>query len=257
MLTLQNVCWKNNRGFSLQDISFTLQPGTLTSLMGANGAGKSTLLRLICGELRPLSGCILLGDTPADQIPRRLFARSAAVIRQERTFTFPMSCMELVMTGRTPYLGFMGRSGSAEFRMAREVMERTGCLSFADVSFEEISGGEKQRVMLARALMQEPQVLLLDEAFSSMDTRQSTHAMRMIRELTRERNLSVLCIVHDLHIAHAFSDRIILMENGRIRADGPPESVCTGEAMRRLTGMEITLQADGALCTRILPEGEI
>ena len=257
MLEAKNVCWHNSRGFSLNDISLRLHSGTLTALMGANGAGKSTLLRLMCGQLRPERGQILLSGTPIDALSRRTFAQCVAVIRQERTFTFPMSCIELVLTGRTPYLGFMGRTGKTERNMAEEAMERTHTRELAHASFEEISGGEKQRVMLARALMQEPKVLLLDEAFSAMDARQAVHAMKLVKELTFEKQMSSLCIVHDLHIAHAFADRIVLLENGRICADDTPDSVCVSPAMRRLTGRQITLQSDGSLNTRILSEGEI
>lgn len=227
------------------------EKGRVTALMGPNGAGKSTVLRLMTGELIPEVGGALLDGAPIEKIPRREFARRAAVIRQERSFTFQMSCMELVMTGRTPYLGLMGRAGAGERRMAREAMERTGAWALRDAPFEEVSGGEKQRVMLARALMQEPEILLLDEAFSAMDARQSAAAMRLVKELAREREMAVLCILHDIHIAHAFADRIILMENGRIIDDGTPDAVCTGEAMRRMTGMEIDRTADGALIARI------
>ena len=256
MLELKNVCWSNARGFSVERASFALEGGRVTALMGPNGAGKSTLLRLMTGELAPSSGEVLLDGQPVRSVPRREFARKAAVIRQERGFTFPMSCMELVMTGRTPYLGFMGRTGGAEREMAMDALKRTGAAHLAGAPFEEISGGEKQRVMLARALMQEPGVLLLDEAFSAMDARQSVRAMRLVRELSRERNMAVLCILHDIHIAHAFADRIILLENGRIADDGAPGDVAAGEAMRRLTGMRIEVHDGGRMTASVLPESE-
>lgn len=252
MLALQSVSWKNSRGFSISQVSLALDPGRITALMGPNGAGKSTLLRLMTGELTPASGQVLLNNIPIHSIPRRLFAQQVAVIRQERAFTFPMTCMELVLTGRTPYLGFMGRTGSREQKLAQTVLERTGALSLQNAPFEEISGGEKQRVMLARALLQEPSVLLLDEAFSAMDARQSVRAMQLIRSIAREQNIAVLCILHDVHIAHAFADRIVLLENGSVADDGAPASVTPGPAMRRLTGMHIELTETNSLLTRIL-----
>jgi len=254
MLALRSVSWSNARGFSVKEVSLTLRPGRITALMGPNGAGKSTLVRLMTGELTPASGHILLNDTPVPSIPRRRFAQQVAVIRQERSFTFPMSCMELVLTGRTPYLGFMGRTGARERQMAHNALERTGALSLADAPFEEISGGEKQRVMLARALMQEPRVLLLDEAFSAMDARQSVRAMQLVQSLARERSLSVLCILHDIHIAHAFADRIVLLEDGAVADEGTPDEVTPGPAMQRLTGMNISITETGSLLTHILPE---
>lgn len=250
MLELRGVSWANGRGFSIKDVSLELEKGKVTALMGPNGAGKSTVLRLMTGELTPDAGEALLDGMPVKKISGRQFARKVAVIRQERRFTFPMSCMELVMTGRTPYLGFMGRSGEKEMEMAREALRRTGAEGLISAPFEEISGGEKQRVMLARALMQEPETLLLDEAFSAMDARQSVKAMRLVRGLSREMGMGVMCIMHDIHIAHAFADRIILMEDGRIAEDGAPEAVSGGEAMRRLTGMEIEV-CGGGLRTRI------
>ena len=256
MLELKEVCWSNARGFSVERVSMTLEAGRVTALMGPNGAGKSTLIRLMTGEYEPSSGQALLDGVPVREIPRRQFARRVAVIRQERSFTFPMSCLDLVMTGRAPYLGFMGRAGGRERAMALEAMLRTGARPLADASFEEISGGEKQRVMLARALMQEPDILLLDEAFSAMDARQSVRAMRLVRELAKERRMAVMCILHDVHIAHAFADRLILLENGGIAVDGAPDEVVGSDAMRRLTGMRMEVQQDGSLTACVLPEGE-
>ena len=257
MLALRSVSWKNNRGFSIHDVSLALKPSQITALMGPNGAGKSTLLRLMTGELTPVSGQVLLNAIPVQAIPRRLFARQVAVVHQERSFTFPMSCAELVLTGRTPYLGFMGRTGAKELKMAHAALERTGALALANAPFEEISGGEKQRVMLARALLQEPSVLLLDEAFSAMDARQSVRAMQLVQSIAQEKNIAVLCILHDVHIAHAFADRIILLENGSVADDGAPVSVTPGPAMRRLTGMHIELTENNSLLTRILPQDSL
>ena len=252
MLTLQSVCWKNARGFSISGVSLSLEPGKITALMGPNGAGKSTLLRLMTGELTPSSGQILLDGVPLKSIPLRQFARQVAVVRQERSFTFPMRCIDLVLTGRTPYLGFMGRTGAKELEMAQSALQRTGALALADAPFEEISGGEKQRVMLARALLQEPKVLLLDEAFSAMDARRSVQAMQLVQSIAREQNIAVLCILHDVHIAHAFADRIVLLENGSVTDAGAPSSVVSGPAMQRLTGMHIEITETGSLLTRIL-----
>lgn len=256
MLSLENVCWENRRGFSLRNITLSPARGQVTALMGANGAGKSTLLRLMTGEIAPTGGKALIDGIPVSKMPRRQFAQRTAVIYQERSFTFPMRCIDLVLTGRTPYLGFMGRICRADYELAEDALRRTGTHALAHVPFEEISGGEKQRVMLARALLQQPDTLLLDEAFSAMDALQSVRAMQLVRSLARERQMAVLCILHDIHIAHAFADRIILLENGQIAADGAPDAVCTCAAMRRLTGMHIEIKENGSLLTQILPQGE-
>ena len=254
MLSLQNVCWQNSRGFSLTDITFTPEKGKVTALMGANGAGKSTLLRLMTGEIVPSKGSALLDNVPVSKIPRRQFARRVAVIRQERSFTFPMRCIDLVMTGRTPYMGFMGRASKSDYAMAQDALRRTGALHLENAPFEQVSGGEKQRIMLARALLQQPDTLLLDEAFSAMDTRQAIRAMRLVRSLAREKQMAVVCILHDLHIAHAFADRIVLLENGSIAADGTADEVCACPAMQKMTSMTIQVQNQGSLLTQILPE---
>ena len=148
----------------------------------------------------------------------------------------------------------MGLSGKREQEMALRVMEKTGSLLLADAPFEEISGGEKQRVLLARSLMQQPETLLMDEAFSAMDARQSVNAMQLVKRLAREEQMAVMCIIHDIHLAHAFADRIVLMDAGEIAADGAPDEIMTGEAMKILTGMEISL-SDGRLSTFIPREG--
>ena len=201
-------------------------------------------------------GLALLDGAPVRSVARKRFARRVAVVRQERTFAFPMSCLDLAMTGRTPYLGLIGGVGGRERAMALEALERVGARKLANASFEEISGGEKQRVMLARALLQEPGALLLDEAFSAMDERRAASAMRLVRELARERNMAVLSIMHDLHIAHAMTDRLVLMEEGRIVAEGTPDEAVGSEAMRRLTGMRIEVHENGSLTTCVLPESE-
>ena len=254
MLELRSVSWKSRRGFEIRNVSLALQKGSLTCVMGPNGSGKSTLLRLMTGEIMPDSGEALMDGVSISRISRREFARKAAVIRQERSFAFPMTCRELVMTGRAPYLGFMGLSGKREQEMALRVMEKTGSLLLADAPFEEISGGEKQRVLLARSLMQQPETLLMDEAFSAMDARQSVNAMQLVKRLAREEQMAVMCIIHDIHLAHAFADRIVLMDAGEIAADGAPDEIMTGEAMKILTGMEISL-SDGRLSTFIPREG--
>ena len=218
MLELKQASWANGRGFSVREVSLSLRKGRLTALMGPNGAGKSTILRLMTGEIVPDSGQALLDGVPVHQISRRQFARKAAVIRQERSFTFPMTCMELVLTGRTPFLGFMGRTGEREREMARSALLRTG----------------------AEHLMN----------FSAMDARQAVRAMQLVKALARERGMAVLCILHDLHIAHAFADEIVLLEDGRIAAQGSPHQISGSEAMRRLTGMKITV-CEGGLMTEI------
>ena len=256
MLSLEKVCWENSRGFCLKDITFTPERRKVTALMGANGAGKSTLFRLMTGEITPSSGKALLDGIPVSKVPRRQFARRTAIIYQERSFTFPMRCIDLVLTGRTPYLSFIGHTSQKDLDMAQDALRRVGASSLAFAPFEQISGGEKQRVMLARALLQQPDTLLLDEAFSAMDARQAVRSMSLVRSLAHERQMAVVCILHDIHIAHAFADRIVLLENGRIAADGAPDAICTCAAMRRLTGMNIELKENGALLTQILPESE-
>lgn len=256
MLELREACWRNARGFSIDRVSLALRPGEVVGLMGPNGAGKTTVLKLLTGEYAPSSGQALLDGAPVRSVARKRFARRVAVVRQERTFAFPMSCLDLAMTGRTPYLGLIGGVGGRERAMALEALERVGARKLANASFEEISGGEKQRVMLARALLQEPGALLLDEAFSAMDERRAAGAMRLVRELARERNMAVLSIMHDLHIAHAMTDRLVLMEEGRIVAEGTPDEAVGSEAMRRLTGMRIEVHENGSLTTCVLPESE-
>lgn len=239
MLELRNVSWKNKRGFEIKDLSLALESGRMFCLMGPNGSGKSTLIRLLTGELRPDSGEALLDGMRASAISRRSFAQSVAVIRQERSFIFPMTCHDLIMTGRAPYLGFMGRAGGEDERMAQYVMEKTNTLQLANASFQEISGGEKQRVMLARALMQRPKTLIMDEAVSSMDMEQAITSLRRVKRIAQEDNIAVLCVLHDIHLAYAFASEVLIMENGRIIERGRPEGVIASDNMERLTGMEI------------------
>jgi iron complex transport system ATP-binding protein len=221
----------------LDGVSLELPKGELLGLLGANGAGKTTLLRLAARILRPDRGRVLLGGRELDAIPRRELARRLAVVPQDTFVPFAFRAGELVLMGRAPHLGLLGFESSADLARARAAMERIGVASLAARSVLQLSGGERQLVTVARALAQDPEVLLLDEPTAFLDLRHRVEVLDVLRELARD-GRAALVVSHDLGLAARFCDRVALLAAGRIAAVGPPAEVLRPPILREAFGIE-------------------
>ena len=217
----------------IDDVSLSLQAGELVSLIGPNGAGKSTLLRLLTGFLStPHGSCTLNGVPLAHWSPARL-SQQRAVMRQQSTMAFPLSVQDVVAMGRAPW------PGKPLGSVVQQVMTLTGCDSLARRDYLQLSGGEQQRVQLARALAQLWQQdgprgwLFLDEPTSALDLFHQQHLLRLLYQLTRRHALSVCCVLHDLNLASLWSDRVLLLAEGQLVAQGTPAQVLQEETLRR------------------------
>ncbi len=219
----------------LRGISFSVYPGQWVSLVGANGAGKTTLLMAAAGLLEPQSGRIRLKETDIKNYSPRQRARHLALVRQAPEALYPFSCQEIVLFGRYPH----GRSERDE-DIVRRAMATTDVLHLASQPITAVSGGERQRVFLARALAQEAEIILLDEPAAHLDPAQAQGLFRHLKRLTEE-GRSVLCALHDLNAVATFSSRVILLGEGRIIAQGPPLKTLTPENLRRVFGAEFSL----------------
>jgi iron complex transport system ATP-binding protein len=221
----------------LRGVSLELRSGEVLALAGANGAGKTTLLRAASGVLRPDAGRVLLAGRPLAAVDRRERARQIAVVPQDAPFAFPFRAGEAVLMGRSPHLPRLGFEGARDLAIAREALAQVGIEALADRSILELSGGERQLVLLARALAQQPRVLLLDEPTAHLDLRHRLQVLELVRELAAA-GRSALVVAHDLSLAAGSCDRIALLSAGRVLAVGPPAEVLDSASVHEVFGSE-------------------
>ncbi len=210
---------------AIQDVSIDIPPASMTAVIGSNGSGKSTLIRLLAGLLAPAAGTILLEGTPLTAWQPRLRARQIAYMPQSTMTVFPFRAIEVVLSGRTPYAPRFGFENERDCAIAREALEATGAAHLAERCVTALSGGERQMVILARALAQEPRVLLLDEPAASLDLKHRAELMRTLARLRQTRGLSVVMITHDLQLTGSLFDRIFALRCGKVAAQGPPDEI--------------------------------
>jgi iron complex transport system ATP-binding protein len=227
----------------LTDVSLRLAPGDFVAVAGPNGSGKSTLIRALSRVLRPKRGTALLEGADLYEIPARRSAQTIAVLPQETSLEFDFSCEEIVLMGRAPHLGRFETESKRDLAVVREAMERTSTWELRHRPIVELSGGERQRVLLARAFAQEPRVLLLDEPTSHLDLAFQVQILRLVRTLRDEKKTAVLASLHDLNLAAAYADRIVLLSKGRVVAMGTPKEVLTEAVLRPVFGDELTVRA--------------
>ncbi len=211
---------------AVDDLSHAVAPGAWLCLIGPNGAGKSTVLRAI-GGLVPHEGAVLLDGSPAARLGRRGRARSVAYVPQRPVIPPDMSAGEYVLLGRTPHIGYFSVESAHDRGVAEWSLTRLDLDGFADRPLGELSGGELQRVVLARALAQQAPLLLLDEPTSALDLGHVQQVLELVDELRHEQGLTVVSAMHDLTLAGQFADELLLMRDGRTIAAGPPADVLT------------------------------
>ena len=227
----------------LHGVSCSAGSGGWLALIGPNGAGKTTLLRAVAGLL-PHRGEVLLGGDGAGLLSGRDRARLIAYVPQEPVLPPDMTVAEYVLLGRTPYVSYLGGPGRSDREAARLATERLGVSRFAGRRLASLSGGERKRVVLARALAQDPRVLLLDEPTSSLDIGHQQQVLDLVDELRRTGGLTVLSTLHDLTTAGQYADRLVLLHEGRIEAAGPAASVLTEERIARVYAAHVAVRTD-------------
>jgi iron complex transport system ATP-binding protein len=229
----------------LKGIDLEVPAGEVVALVGPNGCGKTTLLRAVTRVVPWSAGDVLLGEVSARGMPVRELSRRVAVVPQNPLLPVGYTALECVVMGRTPHLGFLDQEGPGDVRMAEDALARVGAGHLSGRRVDELSGGERQNVVLARALAQQAPILLLDEPTANLDIGHQVAVALLVRELAAS-GLAVLAAVHDLTLASLYSDRIVLMADGRVVAAGSAGEVLTPARLKSVYGADVTV-VDGIL----------
>ncbi|MDT9594987.1 ABC transporter ATP-binding protein [Nocardioides zeae] len=208
-------------------VDIRVPPGGTVGLVGPNGSGKTTLLRTLYGSLRPVTGSVEIDGVDVDRVGRKELARQVAVVVQEHSGDLPMRVADLVLLGRLPHQGVSSRPSAADLAVATAALERVGALHLAPREYAGLSGGEKQRVLIARALTQEAEHLLLDEPTNHLDIRYQHEVLDLVAHLPA----SVVVVLHDLNLAARYCDHLVLLQRGRVVAQGTPDEVLVPEVL--------------------------
>jgi iron complex transport system ATP-binding protein len=233
---------------ALDSVSVSVATGEWVALIGPNGAGKTTMLKAIAG-ITTSAGRISLADQPARRLTHRKRARLIAFVPQHPQLPAEMSGLDYVLLGRTPHLGYFAIESPADRRICLDLLDRMELTDMAGRRLATMSGGEAQRLVLARALAQQAPILLLDEPTSALDLGRRVDALELVDELRRERSLTVVSAIHDLTLAGQFADRLVLLSEGRVAADGEPSAVLRDDLLSKTFGAGV-----GVLRT---PEGDL
>lgn len=239
-ITAHGVGVRYDGRVALEGVDLAVAAGEWVALVGPNGAGKTSLLRALAGTV-PSSGTVAVGGRPRRGMPRRRWARLVAAVAQHPVLPAAMTAAEYVLLGRTPHLGYLAAEGAADVAAALSALERLDAGALASRPLGSLSGGERQRVVLARALAQDPEVLLLDEPTASLDIGHQQQVLDLVEGLRRERGIAVVAALHDLTLAAQYADRLVLLDGGRVVADGAAAAVLTPEALARFSGARVTL----------------
>lgn len=237
-IQINNVVWAVAAQTIINAVSFDVTSGEFVGLIGPNGSGKSSLLRTIYRILKPHAGYVAVEGTDVWQLSQRELAQQMAVVTQERGSEFDCSVRECVMLGRTPHKGMLERVSTQDERLVAAALERVHMQHMAERSFRTLSGGEKQRVLIARALVQQPRCLILDEPTNHLDIRYQMEILALVKQL----GITTIAALHDLNLAAMYCDRLCLLQRGVVVASGLPQQVLQPERIARVYGVQAEVQ---------------
>jgi len=253
-LRLSSVSFAYRKAQVFMGLDLEIDEGEMTAVLGPNGTGKTTLLKLAAGTLTPSAGEVQLLGRDIAHLSAVLRSRTVAVVPQETHLAFDFTVREIVMLGRAPYLGILGVETAHDAEVVREAMDRTETTTLADRSFLTLSGGEKQRVTIARALAQSTRLLLLDEPTAFLDLKHLLTVHALLTELNRERGCTILLVGHDINLASRYCRRLIILHRGEVAADGPPQDVLVPSVLREVYGVEAEVRLDPTTgCPLVVP----
>lgn len=244
MMDIRDLSFDYKGKIVLDQIEFSIEKGEMLGILGPNGCGKTTLLGNLNRNLKPKIGCVLVEDKNLEDLKKKDIAKDIAVIPQTNEIRFSFTVREIVAMGRMPFQdSFAGESGK-DLEIIQNAMDRVGISDFSERFINTMSGGERQRVIIARALAQTPKVLLMDEPTLHLDISAQFDVLNLIHDLSRRENLTVVIVSHDLPMVARYCDRVMLIHNHRIHALGKTEEVLTPENMRTVFNVEADLTKD-------------
>jgi len=239
IITVENLTFYYDSIPALRNVSVEILSGELVTVLGPNGSGKTTFLKCLCRLLKPRAGYIRFDGQPIWRMKPNRFAQQVGYVPQVHSPSFPYRVIDVVASGKTPYLSALAVPSEKDYELAYQALEAVGCRELAERPYTQLSGGELRLVLIARALAQQPKILLLDEPTSHLDFKNKIVVMRIIKNLVREKRVTAVVSEHDPNIALAFSDKVMLMKEGRVVAYGKPDEVINEETMKILYGMDV------------------
>jgi iron complex transport system ATP-binding protein len=238
-IKIENLSFAYDEDLVLKNIDLEFAKAGFTSIVGPNGSGKSTLLKQISGILKPSRGSLIINGVNIDTINKKELAKLMAVVPQNTALEFDYKVMDVVLMGRYPYISRFKGETPRDREIAIENMKYTNTYQFKDRSFNQLSGGERQRVILAQALTQQPKILLLDEPISHLDLQHQIEIMTLIKKLSIDQELTVVAVLHDLNIAAAYSDFVVMMKNGELACQGTPVEAFTTQNISSVFNIDV------------------
>jgi iron complex transport system ATP-binding protein len=250
-LAISDLSFGYNGSATLEDVFLEVGTGEMVSLVGPNGAGKSTLIKCIDRILKPQKGTMLIDGKEASRMASKDYSRMMGYVPQSTTEVFPYTVFDIVLMGRRPHIGW--RVSRRDVRVVARTLKFMGIEEFAGRYFDELSGGEKQKIAMARAIVQEPEILLLDEPTSNLDIKHQLEVMRTVRLLVQKGGISAIMAMHDLNLASRFSDKIVMLKDGRVFETGRPESVLIPENIEKVYGVRAEVIRDSKGRPYVMP----
>ncbi|NOX32390.1 MAG: ABC transporter ATP-binding protein [Deltaproteobacteria bacterium] len=241
-ITLHNISFAYDHEAIIKDLSCSFVPGNFYSIIGPNGSGKTTLLDLISGFLAPCKGHVDIDQRRIPAWSKTEIARKIALVSQDYAINFPFFVKEVVMMGRHPYIPRFSPPSKKDIKKANKIMMQCGIQHLQNRKINELSGGEKQRCVFARALCQDTPILLLDEAFSSMDIHHTLQMLHLIKQAVKNKNKLVINVFHDLNLASSWSDVLLILKQGRIKAFGRSGDVLTQPIIKEVFNVDSIIE---------------
>lgn len=231
-----NLSYGYNDNDVFKDLSFVVPKGCFFIIIGPNGSGKTTLMKVLSGVEKPDRGRLKLLGKAIDRYPRRSLAQTVAMAPQMTAVDFPFTVQEIVLMGRSPYKGLLGFDDETDLQIAQQAMIFTGVEHLARRKLGQLSGGEQQRVLIARAICQEPEIILLDEPTASLDLAHQIRVMDLMEQLQKEKGVTVIMVSHDINLACMYAQSLLLIKNGQIVSTGSPDQVLNYETLEQAYG---------------------
>lgn len=238
-VTVEGVSFAFDQEEILKNIDLKIEKGKFYSILGPNGSGKTTLVKNICKTLTVKQGSIYVEERDIKILSSKAMAKEMALVPQNTTVEFDFSVEDIVLMGRTPYIGRFSSESEEDLKIAQEAMEATNTWQLRHKSINSLSGGERQRVIVARAITQSTDIILLDEPISNLDIYHQVEILNAIKQLNLKKGITIITVLHDLNLAAAYSDQIIMMHEGRVHSWGTPEEILVEDKIKEVYGIDV------------------